>query len=66
MEKVCKLCGQPPGEEGLTSRGFCVACMLKRSNEAARQMVAKQGPYYERWKVGMDEAKRSRTERSKL
>ncbi len=65
MDKACKVCGEHPGEEGLSKRGLCEACELRRMTEAARQMAAKEGPYYERWKVGRAEAKRSRTERSK-
>ena len=49
-QKTCRLCGQParPGES-FTHRGYHYGCGLRRAEDAARQMAAKAGPYYDRW-----------------
>jgi len=36
---------------------LCPECGIKRAFEAARQMMAKEGPYYEKWKASQEMAR---------
>lgn len=48
--KTCKRCKRPTNECGQLSRyGNCTDCAIELQAEAARQMAAKEGPYYDRW-----------------
>ena len=51
MVWACIACGKPgePGKE-LSYRGKCRTCSTTRATEAAEQMAAKHGPYYDRWR----------------
>jgi len=53
MAKECKDCGASGEEVRISKKGLCPRCGMKRAGEAAYQLAAKEGPYYERWKLGM-------------
>lgn len=54
MYKACKDCGVAgtPGD-GLSNRGLCIDCALRRHAAAARQMAEKRGPQFEQWQQSM-------------
>lgn len=48
--ECCAACGRHEDDVGrLSGRRLCVDCSSSRAVEAARQMAAKEGEYYERW-----------------
>lgn len=50
----CVVCGKPPtARRPLSARGLHESCGLAKMRAAAEQMKAKEGPYYDRWRVGM-------------
>ncbi|GAI68298.1 unnamed protein product [marine sediment metagenome] len=49
---MCKQCGN---EFPIVSQHqLCQSCGFKNMEECTRQMRAKKGPYYERWKAARD------------
>jgi hypothetical protein len=47
----CRACGRHIRECGsLSKRGKCVECGTRAITEAARQIEAREGPYYDKYK----------------
>lgn len=49
---ICEDCGEklPQGR----NRPYCLECGLKRTADAAQQLAQHEGPYYEKWKKGLE------------
>ena len=46
----CRTCNKPAtAERTISFRGYCADCGLHAGSEAARQLHAKSGPYYDQW-----------------
>ena len=45
----CTDCGQEFENKGSRRKPYCIECAFKRAREAAEQMAARDGPYYEKW-----------------
>jgi len=52
----CIDCGQEFENEGRRKKPYCLDCAFKRMREAAEQMQAREGPYYEKWLLSKDKA----------
>ena len=50
----CKQCGR--WGEIYTSSGRCINCSMSNVLENVKQLRAKKGPYYEKWKKAMKKA----------
>lgn len=51
---VCEHCGEPPTVDNpLSARGKHAECAITRMTEAAVQMRAQEGPYYDQWRKSM-------------
>lgn len=58
---TCAGCGKPTPRRGRARDGVrCVPCSIQRHEESARQISARQGPYYEKWLAGMEKATAAR------
>lgn len=47
----CKGCPKTFEKRLLSKRGVCFECSLINQVEARKQMINKEGPYYEKWKA---------------
>lgn len=57
----CRRCGRPDSEAGRISwGGLCIDCGTDATLDQARQMNAKSGPLYEKWKAAMERDARRR------
>jgi hypothetical protein len=56
---ACEDC-KTPGTVGveLSNRGLCESCAIDRMTKSARQLKAKEGPYYAQWCKSTIEAAR--------
>jgi len=52
----CIDCGQEFENKGSRRKPYCLDCAFKRMREAAKQMAAREGPYYEKWLLAKDKA----------
>ena len=54
---LCAGCGKPTPRRGRATEGVrCVECSVDRHEEAARQINAGEGPFYDKWLAGMEKA----------
>jgi len=52
----CIDCSREFPKEELNRKGCCLDCAIKRMREAAEQMAAHDGPYYEKWLLSRGKA----------
>ena len=50
---VCCECGKEYQAMRPSRTGACIDCGMKHVEEAASQLRAHKGPYYDRWKEGI-------------
>lgn len=50
-QRACKNCGNK--EKKLSRSGYCADCSAQRLVDSVRELKAKKGPKYEKWKKGM-------------
>lgn len=56
----CYRCGRAYTAKRRKENNLCAPCGLEQLNEEIRQLEAKEGPYYERWKKKMEAWNRER------
>ena len=50
-QRLCKLCGRDETESHrLTERSYCLECGITVSIGVVRQLAAKSGPAYDKWR----------------
>ena len=56
-KRLCKLCGRAETEDHhLTERSYCLECGITVSIGVVRQLAAKSGPAYDKWRKAVLES----------
>lgn len=56
--KTCPECKKEV--DWLGRSGVCAECGMRHMLDAMRQLKAKSGPYYDKWKIGVERARERR------